>query len=90
MSFKKWLAAGVAVVSALSMGLAGCGSASDGASDAASDGDVVNITYMHRLPDGDGMTLVNDIVAKWNEAHPDIQVKATKFDGNAADMIKHF
>ena len=88
MSFKKRLAAGVAVVSALSMGLAGCGSASDGASDGASGGDVVNITYMHRLPDGDGMTLVNDIVAKWNEEHPGIQVKATKFDGNAADMIK--
>lgn len=34
------------------------------------------------------MTLVNDIVAKWNKDNPNIQVKATKFDGAAQDMIK--
>jgi len=34
------------------------------------------------------MTLVKDIVAKWNKDHPNIQVKATKFDGAAQDMIK--
>lgn len=43
---------------------------------------------MHRLPDSEGMTLVKDIVAKWNKDHPNIQVKATKFDGAAQDMIK--
>lgn len=47
----------------------------------------VAITYLHRLPDGEGMTKVSDIVAKWNADHPDIQVKATKFDGAAAEMI---
>ena len=47
----------------------------------------VEIEYMHRLPDGEGMTKVNDIVAKWNAEHPDIQVKATKFDGKSAEMI---
>ena len=48
----------------------------------------VTIEYMHRLPDGEGMTKVADIVAKWNAANPDIQVKATKFDGKAGEMIK--
>ena len=71
---------------ALCMGLAGCGS--DTASSGGDSGEVVNLTYMHRLPDSEGMTLVKDIVAKWNKDHPNIQVKATKFDGNAADMIK--
>lgn len=51
-------------------------------------GDPVAIEYLHRLPDGENMTLVNDIVAKWNTENPNIQVTATKFDGKAADMIK--
>ncbi|KAA8819673.1 ABC transporter substrate-binding protein [Bifidobacterium rousetti] len=89
MSYKKRVIAGAAVVAAMAMGLAGCGSDSnDIASKDSSDGGVVNITYMHRLPDGDGMVLVNDIVAKWNKEHPNIQVKATKFDGKASEMIK--
>lgn len=71
---------------ALCMGLAGCGS--DTASSGGDSGEVVNLTYMHRLPDSEGMTLVKDIVAKWNKDHPNIHVKATKFDGAAQDMIK--
>lgn len=63
-----------------------CGS--DTASSGGDSGEVVNLTYMHRLPDSEGMTLVKDIVAKWNKDHPNIQVKATKFDGAAQDMIK--
>lgn len=47
----------------------------------------VSIDYLHRLPDGEGMTKVNQIVKKWNDEHPDIQVKATKFDGKSTDMI---
>ncbi|NEG89026.1 ABC transporter substrate-binding protein [Bifidobacterium aerophilum] len=90
-AFNKRVVAGFAAVAALSMGLAGCGTTSNdntNAGDDKSDGGVVNITYMHRLPDNDGMVLVNDIVAKWNKEHPDIQVKATKFDGKASEMIK--
>ena len=49
---------------ALCMGLAGCGS--NTASTGGDSGEVVNLTYMHRLPDSEGMTLVKDIVAKWN------------------------
>lgn len=79
----KRLMAGIAAVAVMGIGLAGCGSSSTGDSSG-----VVNITYMHRLPDSEGMTLVNDIVAKWNKEHPNIQVKATKFDGAAQDMIK--
>lgn len=44
---------------ALCMGLAGCGS--NTASTGGDSGEVVNLTYMHRLPDSEGMTLVKDI-----------------------------
>lgn len=40
------------------------------------------IEYWHRLPDAAG---VDAVVAEWNAAHPDAQVKATKFEGSAAD-----
>ncbi|WP_163227662.1 extracellular solute-binding protein [Bifidobacterium choloepi] len=83
----KKMIAGVAAVAALAMGLAGCGSGSDSSSSSSSD-EVVKITYMHRLPDSDGMTTVDEIVSQWNKAHPNIQVTATKFSGNASDMIK--
>lgn len=68
---------------AFAMLAAGC-SATTGASGSASSGGVIR--YLHRLPDGEGMTKVNDIVARWNAAHPDMKVEATKFDGKAADM----
>ena len=77
--------AAVVSVGALSaFGLAAC---SSDAGDAPTSGEPVTIEYMHRLPDGEGMTAVNDIVKRWNDENPDIQVKATKFDGNAPDMI---
>lgn len=78
------------------VGLAACGSgssdeagsgSSDGGSAASSSGGPVELTYMHRLPDGEGMTKVADIVARWNEENPDIQVTAVKFDGQASEMI---
>lgn len=47
----------------------------------------VTISYLHRLPDGEGMTAVKDIVARWNADNPGIQVEATKFDGKAPEMI---
>ena len=68
---------------AFAMLTAGC-SATTGSSGSASSGGVIR--YLHRLPDGEGMTKVNDIVARWNAAHPDMKVEATKFDGKAADM----
>ena len=40
------------------------------------------------LPDGEGMTKVNDIVDRWNTENPNIHVTATKFDGAAQEMIK--
>ena len=86
------LITGLAAVAALGMGLAGCGtegtSNNTASNTATSSNEVVNITYMHRLPDKAGMTLVNDIVAEWNKANPNIQVTATKFDGKASEMIK--
>lgn len=87
-----------ATASIATMGLAACSSSE---TPAASDGDTQSVTaapeaageaieieYLHRLPDGDGMVKVDEIVARWNEEHPDIQVKATKFDGKALEMIK--
>lgn len=59
------------------------GSDTTGGSDAAGSGEVVKITYWHRLPDKEGMTKVNDVVAQWNQANPGIQVTAKKFDGKA-------
>src|SRR5690625_6643389 len=73
--------AAVLTVGALSVfGLAACGSSS------GDDADEVTLQYMHRLPDGEGMTSVNEIVERWNEENPDVQVNATKFDGEASDM----
>ena len=50
-------------------------------------GDVVSLEYIHRLPDGDGMTTVAEVVADWNAANPGIQVTSTKWDGAAAELI---
>lgn len=71
--------------------LAACGGGNDAAPEATeggTGGEPVEISYMHRLPDGDGMTKVSEIAEKWNAEHPDIHVTATKFDGAAADMIQ--
>lgn len=86
------IVAGLAVVA---LGLTGCGgnkpatqASSAGGSSSAASTEKVTVEYLHRLPDGEGMTKVADIVAKWNKENPNIQVKATKFDGKAPEMIK--
>ncbi|GAB3820527.1 extracellular solute-binding protein [Tessaracoccus terricola] len=58
-----------------------------GAEETAGSGEVVELEYIHRLPDGEGMTLVADIAARWNAENPNIQVSTTKFDGQAQDLI---
>lgn len=50
-------------------------------------GEVIELDFMHRFPDGEGMTPVADTVARWNEENPDIQVTSTKFDGEAPEMV---
>ncbi|WP_022889831.1 ABC transporter substrate-binding protein [Agromyces italicus] len=86
-SRKRFARSAIAVtVTAISaFGLAAC-SAGSGADESAAEGPV-EIAYLHRLPDGEGMTPVSEIVERWNEEHPDIRVTATKFDGAASDMI---
>ena len=74
------MATACAVLGSGALLLTGCGSG------AGSDGEAVTLSYLHRLPDGEGMTPVSEIVAKWNESHPEIQVEATKFDGDANEM----
>lgn len=59
-----------ALLSVAAIGLTACGgntseSASAGATSASAPAEKVEIAYMHRLPDGEGMTKVADIVAKW-------------------------
>lgn len=88
MSHSKLLrGAAVIAMGAVSItGLAAC-STTDAEAPAAADGEKVTLEYMHRLPDGEGMTKVADIVQRWNDENPDIQVTSTKFDGAANDMI---
>ena len=90
MAFNKRVMAGLAAAAVLGVALSGCGddTADGGSGGGDASGEPIEITYLHRLPDSDGMVQVNDIVARWNEEHPDIHVTATKFDGNASDMIK--
>lgn len=71
-SRRKVLVGAGATAAALTLAACGKSSESSGA---------VTITYWHRLPDKDGMTKVDDIIATWNKENPDIQVKATKFAG---------
>lgn len=81
----------VAVGAMSAFGLAACSSGTTGGSGAdtppATADSPVTIEYMHRLPDGEGMTPVAEIVERWNAEHPEIQVKSTKFDGKAQDMV---
>ena len=70
------LAASVLVVS-------GCGGSepADGGTTGGAAEDPVVIQYLHRLPDGEGMTLVQDSIERFNAENPGIRVEATKFDG---------
>lgn len=81
--------AAVITVGAISaFGLAACGAAGgNDSNDDAATGDAITIEYMHRLDNGADMATVAEITETWNEEHPDIQVKTTKFDGAATDMI---
>ena len=84
---KRLRIAAVVTAVALSAGLTACGGSSTppaGTTEAPTG--PVTITYLHRLPDGAGMTKVADIVKKWNDANPDIQVQTTKFDGKGPEM----
>lgn len=99
MQMKRLLAV-TGLLSAAALGLTACGGSATPATTTGSSkaveskpstdsgkGEVVEIEYLHRLPDGEGMTKVADIVAQWNAEHPEIQVKSTKFDGKAPEMI---
>ncbi|NLA30028.1 MAG: extracellular solute-binding protein [Propionibacterium sp.] len=82
------LIAGAAV---LALSLSACSGGTAGTAPESTTkpaGETVKLSYLHRLPDGEGMTKVADTVARWNADHPEIQVEATKFDGQAGEMIK--
>ncbi|MFV0286868.1 MAG: ABC transporter substrate-binding protein [Demequina sp.] len=72
--------------------LAGCSTDADPENSASADapaasGEAITIQYVHRLPDGEGMTKVADLAAEWNAANPDVQVETTKFDGQAGELV---
>lgn len=82
-------------VAMMGMGLAACSTGTTGGETAASGAEsttatteAVSFTYMHRLPDGEGMTKISELADQWNAENPDIQVTAVKFDGKADEMIK--
>ncbi|MDO5726769.1 MAG: extracellular solute-binding protein [Bowdeniella nasicola] len=78
-------------VAASALVLAGCGGGADDKSTAGKEvkpGEVIELEYMHRLPDGEGMTPVQEIVDRWNEENPEVQVTANKWGGEALEMIK--
>ena len=84
---------GIAVAMGTVLTLAACssGASESGDSQSAPTGsgaEAVSIDYIHRLPDGEGMTKVSELVSQWNTDHPDIQVTATKFDGQAGELSK--
>lgn len=95
---KKITASRTAIVgaAALALGLTACSSGggtatptdeTESAGEEVPAGESISLEYLHRLPDGEGMVSVADIVARWNAENPDIQVTATKFDGAAPEMI---
>ena len=85
----KWLMVVTGLLSATAIVLSACGTAAgSGGSESAHSGDnVIRIEYVHRLPDGPGMIPVVDMVEKWNAAHPNIQVTATKFTGKSSELM---
>ena len=83
-------AAGVLTLAVSLSALAGCAGApasTPSGAPAASGGAPVTIEYLHRLPDGEGMTKIASLADEWNKANPNIQVKATKFDGKAQALV---
>ena len=71
------------LVSAAVLALTSCsggGSATESGSTSLS-GEVIKLEYLHRLSDGQGMTPVAEIIKKWNDTHPNVQVIATRFSG---------
>ena len=76
------------MLSAAALVLSACGPTVGGASGISqSGGGAIKIEYVHRLPDGSGATPVAEIVKKWNDAHPDSQVTATRFTGKASALM---
>lgn len=81
-----------AAAAVASLGLAACGGADKAADKPAekkeeAKTEAITLEYLHRLPDGPGMVKVEEIVKRWNDEHPNVQVKATKFDGKASNMF---
>ncbi|MDY5584823.1 MAG: extracellular solute-binding protein [Arcanobacterium sp.] len=76
----------IAVVAAAALALGAC-SKGTSTSESTTDSETtekVEISYVHRLPNADG---VDALVKKWNEENPNIQVKAEKFPGEAKDFM---
>ncbi|MBN9643232.1 ABC transporter substrate-binding protein [Corynebacterium mendelii] len=77
-----------AVVSTLGLVAAGCSSTDDTADNSGKtlkEGEVAQITWLHRIPDKEGAPTVNELVEQFNQAHPDIQVTPERMQGSATE-----
>ena len=63
MAFNKRVMAGLAAAAVLGVALSGCGgdTADGGSGGGDASGEPIEITYLHRLPDSDGMVQVGDL-----------------------------
>lgn len=91
MAISKKFAKVAAICAAAALGLAACSNADEGTKTEAKETkstEPVKIQYLHRLDNADDAVKVADIVKKWNDENPDIQVEPIKFDGKAQELIK--
>lgn len=75
----------IALATLSALALASCAGGADGDKAEADSGSPVSIDYWHRLPSVEGAKTVDDLVAEWNAANPDIKVTATALQGSAGD-----
>lgn len=75
----------IALATLSALALASCASGTGGDDAEADSGSPVSIDYWHRLPSVEGAKTVDDLVAEWNTANPDIKVTATALQGSAGD-----
>lgn len=83
--FKRLLA--ITATTAVALGMTACGSANEENTSTAntSDGDIAEITFLHRIMDKDNAKTVNELVEEFNAEHPGIKVTAETMQGSASE-----
>lgn len=73
-----------AVFAGLTVACLALGACSSAGSPAESEGPA-EFTFLHRMPDKEGAKTVNDLIAEFNESHPDITVIGETMQGSTAE-----